>query len=317
MIGIRAGFCVPDSGFHPASQLPVSSPSSLMTPSQHTKLRPQHNGFFSLRSPDRESEVWRIGSHLRSITDAEGGLILDIKRGRFHSLNTTSAVVWDALRKNPNGIASGQIVEAMTAAFGPHPRMRGDLDKLLRTFEQKRLVQRHSSDRRDPKQSSLGCCEGQRRPVSDEDITVVRTMLGDLSAPAEFTKGRTGGLRTCAAWFCFLAVYLIIAIGGFPRLHQTLRWLSAKRRAEAPSKEKILNVCVAVNRAATYYLRRSWCLHRAAVAFILLRLAGMPAELVIGCQRVPFYSHAWVEIHGTVVNDDPGVKALYPELDRF
>jgi Transglutaminase-like superfamily/Coenzyme PQQ synthesis protein D (PqqD) len=288
-----------------------------MTSSQPPILKPRPDGFFSLQSPYGESEIWRTGSHLRSITDAEGGLVLDIKTGRFHSLNTTGAVVWETLRQNPNGVGSARIIEAITAAFGPHPRIGSDLDKLLKTFEQKRLVQRHSGDRRDSKQNSPSSGEVPRRPVSDEDATVVRTMLGDLSAPAEFTKGKGGGLRTGAAWLCFLAVYLLIAIGGFPRLHQTLRWLAARRRGGAPSKEKILNLCVAVNKAATYYLRQSWCLHRAAVAFILLRLAGMPAELVIGCQRVPFYSHAWVEIHGVVINDDPGVKALYPELDRF
>lgn len=270
----------------------------------------------SFKSPRGECEIWRAGSHLRSVTDAEGGLVLDIKTGRFHSLNATSAVVWEALRQNPNGVDSAQIIEVMTAAFGPHPRMAGDLDELMRTFEQKRLVQRHSIDRRDRNHSLRTSLEIHRRPVSGEDTTVVRSTLGDLSPPTEFTDSG-GGLWTYSAWLCFLAVYLIIAIGGFPRLHQALRWLSAKRRVGTPSKEKILNVCVAVNKAATYYVRQSWCLQRSAVTFSLLRLAGMPAELVIGCRRVPFCSHAWVEIHGAVVNDNPRVKAMYPELDRF
>jgi hypothetical protein len=208
-------------------------------------------------------------------------------------------------------------MDVMTVTFGPHPRMADDLDALMRTFEQKGLVQRHPIDHRDGNHSSLAGLEFDRRLVSDEGITVVDTMSGDFSAPTEFTKCRGGGLRTFAAWLCFMVVYLILRIGGFSRLRQALRWLSAKRRVGAPSKEKILNVCVAVNKATTYYLRKSWCLHRAAVTFSLLRLAGMPAELVIGCRRLPFYSHAWIEVHRVVINDHPGVKALYPELDRF
>jgi hypothetical protein len=122
---------------------------------------------------------------------------------------------------------------------------------------------------------------------------------------------------TTAAWFGFLVVNLILWTGGFPRLHQFLRRLSSTRRVTAVSQEQIVKICAGVNRAATAYLRKSWCLHRAAVTFSLLRLAGAPAQFVIGCRRLPFYSHAWVEVHGIVANDKASVKTLYAELDRF
>lgn len=46
-------------------------------------------------------------------------------------------------------------------------------------------------------------------------------------------------------------------------------------------------------------------------SYALTRLArqhSIAARLVIGVRTRPFYSHAWVEVDGTVVNDDPGLR---------
>ena len=242
-------------------------------------------------------------------------MILDIRTGRFHSLNTSSAVVWETLKQNPNGVDLAQIVHVMTGLFGPQSRMIDDLEELMRTLERSGLVHRHSIGRRRENHGPPKSLELHWRP--NEDKTAVGAMARGFSATTEVTRSRGIGLWTCAAWLCFMSVSLILSIGGFFRLHQTLRWLSTKRRSGMVSNEKISTVCSAVNTAATYYWRQSWCLHRAAVTFLLLRLAGMPAEFVIGCQRLPFVSHAWVEVHQGVVNDKARVKSLYPELDRI
>jgi len=277
------------------------------TSEHHSTIPEQRDGI--------KNHFWRTNSHIRSITDAEGALIMDIRTGRFHSFNTAGAVVWKTLRQNPGGVDSTEIRHAMTTVFGPHPRMASDLDKLLRTFEQKGFVQRQSEDNRNSHRSARASSKVRRQLVTRKDVSVSAGWV-DLPSVTELTKHKSGGFWTCAAWLGFMGISLILWIGGFARLHRTLQWISAKPRIGEMSKAKIATVCVAVNKAATYYLRKSWCLHRAAVTFSLLRLAGMPAELVIGCQRVPFYSHAWVEIYQTVINDDPSVKALYLELDR-
>ncbi|HKP04425.1 MAG TPA: lasso peptide biosynthesis B2 protein [Chthoniobacterales bacterium] len=264
-------------------------------------------------SEENGCQIWRTCSHLRSIVDPDGGLVLDLSTGRFHSLNRTSAVVWKALRDNPEGADSNELLRAMTAAFGPNPGMGDDLHGLLQAFEHKGLVQRYPAN--DGTLDSFPRTPEIREKSMEKDGAVANPL--QMPPKTEFDRAGSQVWWTSAAWLGFLVVNLILWMGGFPRLHQALSWLSATRRIGEPSQKKISTICGAVNRAAALYLRKSWCLQRAAVTFSLLRLAGMPAEFVIGCRRLPFYCHAWIEVHRFVVNDNARVKGLYPELDRF
>jgi prolyl oligopeptidase len=47
-----------------------------------------------------------------------------------------------------------------------------------------------------------------------------------------------------------------------------------------------------------------------------LRQLGVPAELVIGAQPLPFRAHAWVEVRGVVINDKVSATENYAVLDR-
>lgn len=264
-----------------------------------------------------EGPTLRANLHVRSITDKDGGVIFDVKKGRFHGLNKTSAIAWETLKQNPNGVKSAQILHALRTAFGPHPRMADDLETLLSTFERNDFLRRIPTAGQQTDHASQTRADIDQLPAARVNNHVVSNLAFDFSGSTEPTKCNAAGLWTCAAWLSFTAVYLILWIGGFSRLRRVLRWFSAKRPMGVASEEKISRVCFAVNKAAAYYVRQSWCLQRAAVTYSLLRLAGIPAQLVIGCQRVPFYSHAWVEIHQAVVNDKAAVKERYSELDRF
>lgn len=58
------------------------------------------------------------------------------------------------------------------------------------------------------------------------------------------------------------------------------------------------------------------CLQRSAATALLLKEHGIPAQLVIGAQQIPFRAHAWVELHGRVINDKPYMPEVYAVLDR-
>ncbi len=75
-------------------------------------------------------------------------------------------------------------------------------------------------------------------------------------------------------------------------------------------------ICSAVDLACVWYWKHVLCLQRSAAAACLLRDRGVPAELVIGAQHMPFRAHAWVEVRGRVVNDRPYTNELYVILDR-
>jgi hypothetical protein len=64
-------------------------------------------------------------------------------------------------------------------------------------------------------------------------------------------------------------------------------------------------ICDAVVLARCFYWKPVLCLQRSTCAVRLLRAHGVPARLVIGYRPMPFFSHAWVEVEGRVVNDSP------------
>lgn len=106
---------------------------------------------------------------------------------------------------------------------------------------------------------------------------------------------------------------LVLSLGGFGKLYRLVkRWPVRRKAANA---ERIRRVCDAVDRAGVIYPRHSLCLQRSAVAACLLRSEGLDARMVIGCRKLPFMGHAWVEVDGQVVNDSIAVQHLYARLD--
>jgi hypothetical protein len=61
----------------------------------------------------------------------------------------------------------------------------------------------------------------------------------------------------------------------------------------------------AVVLATCFYWKPVRCLQRSVCLVRLLRTRGIAARLVIGYRPTPFFSHAWVEVNGRVVNDSP------------
>lgn len=121
---------------------------------------------------------------------------------------------------------------------------------------------------------------------------------------------------TVVAFFGLMVAEIIMKVGGFRRLHETVkRWPVGRNRTDDP--ELIKALCAAVDRAGRYYPKHALCLQRSAVGTCLLRAEGVAAQMVIGCRKIPFKGHAWIEVNGHVVNDNPKVQAFYKVLDRW
>jgi hypothetical protein len=127
--------------------------------------------------------------------------------------------------------------------------------------------------------------------------------------------GRSGIFLSAFAYMVLVLVDVLMKFGGFRRLHMLVRRFPVRRRTREDARTAH-RICGAVDRAASYYVKRAWCLQRSAAAVCLLRLAGYPAELVIGARRTPFYAHAWAEIGNQVVNDETAVQTYYGVLER-
>ena len=99
---------------------------------------------------------------------------------------------------------------------------------------------------------------------------------------------------------------LIHCVLGFRYVYRDVERLGVADALDcAVTKEEI---CDAVALAACLYWKRVYCLQRSAVAVRLMRMSGIPGTLVIGYRPSPFFSHAWAEVNGRVVNDSPVYK---------
>jgi hypothetical protein len=102
--------------------------------------------------------------------------------------------------------------------------------------------------------------------------------------------------------------------GDFSLLYRRVR--DYPRKAGISSSELIDRMCEAMDIVCVCYPKRVLCLQRSAATACLLRQYGVPADLVIGIQKLPFKAHAWVEADGRVVNDKPYTREMYCVLDR-
>jgi hypothetical protein len=107
---------------------------------------------------------------------------------------------------------------------------------------------------------------------------------------------------------------LHLARGNFAALYEKVRKYPIARRELAP--DAVARICSTVDMACIWYWREALCLQRSAATTCLLRECGIPAQLVIGSQQTPFKAHAWVEVHGRVVNDKLYTPEMYAVLDR-
>ncbi len=100
----------------------------------------------------------------------------------------------------------------------------------------------------------------------------------------------------------------------FATMHRIVhKWKLSPKEVSADAIER---VCRAVNRACIWYPKEALCLQRSAVTTCLLRSCGVPAQMVLGAQKLPFKAHAWVEVAGRAVNERRDVQAIYGVWER-
>ena len=116
------------------------------------------------------------------------------------------------------------------------------------------------------------------------------------------------------AWFGLFAYDILKALCNFETIHSMIRhWTVASRPTDPAAVDR---VCNAVNYACIWYPKHVLCLQCAFVTTYLLRKNGIPADMVLGAQKLPFKAHAWVEVHGRAVNERSNVQQTYAVWDR-
>lgn len=116
------------------------------------------------------------------------------------------------------------------------------------------------------------------------------------------------------AYLKLIQIDLYLARRNFAAIYQKVRnYPIAKKPLSHDALER---VCAAVDMACIWYWKEALCLQRSAALACLLKRYGVPAQMVIGAQQMPFKAHAWVEVDGHVVNDKSYTPELYAVLDR-
>ena len=116
------------------------------------------------------------------------------------------------------------------------------------------------------------------------------------------------------AYFELVRIEPYLRNGNFRALHDAVRKCALSRQPPSPSA--IQRICAAVDIACACYWKHVLCLQRSAATTFLLRRNGVPAQMIIGAQHIPFRAHAWVEVDDDVVNDKPHAAEIYTVLDR-
>lgn len=121
-------------------------------------------------------------------------------------------------------------------------------------------------------------------------------------------------MLTLRAYAKLILFDLCLTRGDFEGLHTRVRTCPVANRH--PQPRSIEQICYALDMAVIWYWKQVECLQRSAATACLLRRHGIPAEMIIGAQQLPFRAHAWVEVRGQVVNDKPYMREIYTVLDR-
>lgn len=240
-----------------------------------------------------------ISSDVRSDTDDDGTAILHITQDKIYTIVGVGSAIWSKLVRAKDGLAPHEIVETLSTDFESIPRQQieGDVQRFLRTFQQKGFIksERDSSRMRN----------GARRFAAATFLFSARNLTSLLLMLR---------LRVFAAVCGLAAVDFLVNLVSFNSLYTLVsNWPVSKRRADGQTIDQIN---AAVTRALTWYPKQAMCLQRSAVTTNLLRSSGVPAQLIIGCQKLPFLVHAWVEVDDEVVNDSPRVREIHKVLDK-
>jgi hypothetical protein len=116
------------------------------------------------------------------------------------------------------------------------------------------------------------------------------------------------------AYLTLIQFDLYLARGDFQALYDRVR-RHPIRTASVPVNP-VEHVCAAVDMACIWYWKEVLCLQRSAATTCLLKRSGVPAQMILGAQQLPFKAHAWVEVVGRVVNDKPYMREMYAVLDK-
>ena len=252
----------------------------------------------------------------RAVAGTNGMNIMDRSTGKYFALTSTCREIWRLIGERKS------IDEILSALQSKYPdagtRLHDDLHSFLEKLIALELITPANASITSEATAATMVDSKQRTPREDPESA---SRPHPIRLPSALRRHLGGGRISTASWMVLAYLSLILTDCflkgcGFARFYQAVRSWPCERVSINRQQSDTDAIVAVVNRAAAYYLKRAWCLQRSAVTTCLLRLRGIPAELVIGVRELPFMAHAWVEVAGEVVNDRAIVQSFYQEIER-
>jgi len=80
----------------------------------------------------------RIRAHVQSVVDPDGAVLLDLKKGKYFSLNGIAADIWGGIEA---GLTLPQIEARLAASYdAPAGRLRADVDSFVAQLARAELI---------------------------------------------------------------------------------------------------------------------------------------------------------------------------------
>lgn len=231
------------------------------------------------------------------IANEDGGVLLDIEQDRILKLNSAALRFWQELAKGKNDF---EIVDGVSKEHSLNP------ESVLRDLAA--LKQQIARLGLSPEACRLS---GDTSPESSpEELPNFPWYAGRRE------EGDVSPFLLAAGLFGIAAFDFVLSLFSMKRLCALVQCFPTRSRDIQDQAALVRKVCRAVERACVWYWKKSLCLQRSAVTTCMLRSFGLPARLVIAAQVMPLSSHAWVELHGSVINDHKAVRRVYRVLAR-
>ncbi len=234
----------------------------------------------------RSDERLHVAPCIRHVWIDDRVAILDLQSECYFALDPTASLMW---REFAHGHDRDECLQSLRHQFPDDPaRLELDLDAFAKSCTEAGWLVGARCAARQP---------AQRLP----------------------SRGPARRFLVLRAWWSLFRMTQLLSLRGFAWTYN-----AASQRVRARTvqdQDRTLRDAVrAFSRAEEFFHLRTApadCLPRSLALFQFLGAVGLPAEHCVGIQQFPFSAHAWTQLHGQVVHDDPLTQERYTVIARL
>ncbi|HEY9697851.1 MAG TPA: lasso peptide biosynthesis B2 protein [Trichocoleus sp.] len=249
---------------------------------------------------------YSLNQNVILLEQATSTLLLDLYKGKFFALNSTSAIMLTLALKHDIEDVASQLSQIYDAS---EKQIQNDLVSLLCDLKRKDLIvleKVHSLTLLQKLRIQLLSSFNRARSAVVERFTIQPT---SLHSPSRLTYY----ILLTLSWLSFRL------LGWLDTIKLWQHWHSVAEIIESPQSEEIIHtVDQTIRQTASQHFLAIACKERALVGYCILRgVYRLPAILILGVDHHPFQLHMWVECNGKIVTDDAAHCAAFTPIAQY